>query len=103
MRGEDGRSAHPNEPHTTDAYEAPSIVALRSPVICEACGKKVTLHTLRYRHICFPSVQRVRQAAADAQLAVNRRAEAVVEQEKSTRYERFFYAVSLGMAVSMAE
>ena len=38
----------------------------------------------------FPSVQRLRQATADAQLAVNKRAEAVIEQEKSAKYEQFF-------------
>ena len=84
------RNVHGNELQCAVAYRAPCNVTLRSPVICEACGKSVTLHTLRYRHVWFPSVQRIRQATADAQLAVNKRAEAVIEQEKSAKYEQFF-------------
>ena len=87
---EDNRSAHTNGPHTAHAYRAPCNATLRSPVICEACGKRVTLHTLCYRHDCVPSVQRIRQATADAQLAVNKRAESVIEDEKSAKYKRFF-------------
>ena len=84
------RVAHANESQAADAYRAPCNVTLRSLVICDACGKRVTLHTLRYRHVCFPSVQRVRQATVDAQLAVNKRAEAIAEEEKANKYARFF-------------
>ena len=77
---EDKHDAHTNAPYIAAAYMAPCNATLRSPVICEACGKRVTMHTLRYRHVCFPSVQRIRQAKADAQLAVNKRAEAVIEE-----------------------
>ena len=91
MYSNDGEQvAHANESQAVDAYRAPCNVALRSLVICDACGKRVTLHTLRYRHVCFPSVQRVRQATVDAQLAVNKRAEAIVEEEKANKYARFF-------------
>ena len=38
----------------------------------------------------LPSAQRVRQAAADAQLAVSKHEEDVIEADKSTKYERFF-------------
>ena len=90
LADDDKQSARTNEPRTADAYRPPCAITLRSPVICGACGKSVTVHTLRYRHVCFPSVQRLRQATADAQLAVNKRAEAVIEQEKSAKYEQFF-------------
>ena len=86
----DEHVAHANESQATHAYRAPCDVALRSLVICDACGKRVTLQTLHYRHVCFPSVQRVRQATVDAQLAVNNRAEAIVEEEKANKYARFF-------------
>ena len=71
-------------------YEPPCKAVLRSIVTCEACGKHVTMHTLRYRHICVPAVDRVQRATVEAQQAVQDRAQASVEQEKANRYAQFF-------------
>ena len=71
-------------------YEPPCKTVLRSIVACESCGKRVTVHTLRYRHLCVPAVTRLQRATAEAQQAVQDRAQASVEQEKANKYARFF-------------
>ena len=73
-------------------YEAPCHAVLRSVVACENCGKRVTVHTLRYRHLCVPAVQRIRQATAEAHEAVQRRAANAVEEERSGKYTHLFSA-----------
>ena len=60
----------PYEAQYYTQYEPPCKAVLRSIVTCEACGKRVTMHTLRYRHICIPTSVRVQRAAAEAQQAV---------------------------------
>ena len=71
-------------------YEPPCKAVLRSIVACESCGKRVTMHTLRYRHLCVPTVTRLQRATAEAQQAVEARAEATIEEKKSNKYVQFF-------------
>ena len=71
-------------------YEPPCKAVLRSVVACTACGKRVTVHTLRYRHLCAPAVDRLQRATAEAQQAVQDRAQATLEEEKANKYARFF-------------
>ena len=71
-------------------YDPPCKTVLRSIVACESCGKRVTLHTLRYRHLCVPTVTRLQRATAEAQQAVEARAEATIEEKKSNKYVQFF-------------
>ena len=43
-----------------DSYEPPCCTLLRERVICEACGKRITLHCLnKYRHKCIPTEERM--------------------------------------------
>ena len=53
-----------------DSYEPPCRQLRRERHLCEKCGKRLTLHTLLYRHVCDPLearrervVIRVREAA----------------------------------------
>ena len=78
-----------DEPYDAQ-YEPPCKAVLRSVVACEACGKRVTVHTLRYRHLCVPAVDRLQRATAEAQQAVQDRAQASVEQERANRYAHLF-------------
>ena len=78
-----------DEPYD-DRYEPPCKAVLRSVVACNACGQRVTMHTLRYRHLCVPAVDRLQRATAEAQQAVQARAQASVQEEKANRYARFF-------------
>mgnify|MGYP007048368354 CR=1 FL=1 len=55
---------------------------------CEACGKTVSLHTLRYRHVCYSMVERVRRGTEEARAAVRERAEASLEAERAAKYAR---------------
>ena len=71
-------------------YEPPCKAVLRSIVTCDACGKRLTMHTLRYRHICNPTSVRLQRATAEAQQAVQDRADAIAEEEKSNKYAQFF-------------
>ena len=71
-------------------YEPPCKTVLRSIVACESCGKRVTVHTLRYRHLCVPTVTRLQRATAEAQQAVQDRAQATVQEENASRYAHFF-------------
>ena len=71
-------------------YEPPCKAVLRSVVTCEACGKHVTMHTLRYRHICIPTSVRLQRATAEAQQAVQDRADATAEEENANKYAQFF-------------
>jgi len=68
------------------SYESPCRVVLRSRVLCEGCGKAMTVHNLRYRHRCTPMTERLRQAAEEAHAAVRQRAENTVEAERASRY-----------------
>ena len=71
-------------------YEPPCKAVLRNIVTCDACGKRLTMHTLRYRHICIPTSVRLQRATAEAQQAVQDRADATAEEEKSNKYAQFF-------------
>ena len=67
-------------------YNPPCRTALRAKVTCEACQKTVSLHTLRYRHICQPMVERIRRGTEEAHCAVRSRAEALVQAESAGKY-----------------
>ena len=54
-------------------YEAPCKTVLRQRVLCKECGKRITLHTLLYRHICDPIADRVNRATAHGYEAVQHR------------------------------
>ena len=61
-----------------DYYEPPCRQLLRERHLCEKCGKRLTLHTLLYRHICDPmaarrerAVQLVREAAQELSSAAS--------------------------------
>ena len=69
-------------------YVPPCRTALRARVMCEACGKRASLHTLRYRHVCVPAVDRVRRGADQANAAVRTRAEEAVDAEKAAQVAR---------------
>ena len=69
-------------------YEPPCRRALREKVVCEACGKRITLHVAKYRHLCVPALERVRRATREATQAVRSRAEGAVEAEKMAKYAR---------------
>ena len=71
-------------------YEPPCKAVLRNIVTCDACGKRITMHTLRYRHICIPTSVRLQRATAEAQQAVQDRADATADEEKSNKYAQFF-------------
>ena len=71
-------------------YEPPCKAVLRSVVTCKACGKRATIHTPRYRHICVPTSVRLQRAVVEAQEAVQARADATTEEEKANKYARFF-------------
>ena len=47
-------------------YEPPCRQLLRERHICENCGKKLTLHTLLYRHACDPMEARRERALLQA-------------------------------------
>ena len=85
-----GANTNMSEAASPRYYEPPSKVVLRSRVACEACGKQVSLHTLKYRHLCVPMVDRLRRAAAEAHQAVQNRAQTVVEEERASRYAHLF-------------
>eukprot|EP00969_Alexandrium_andersonii_P224524 9915687-Alexandrium_andersonii.AAC.1 len=70
----------------TARYEPPCRAALSAKVACEACRKRVTLHTLKYRHVCEPMVERMRRATDEAHVAVRARAEAALETERAAKY-----------------
>jgi len=72
----------------TVPYEPPCRAALKARVDCEACGKRVSLGTLRYRHTCIPALERVRRGTHEANAAVRARAEEVVDAEKAAKFAR---------------
>ena len=55
-----------------DFYEPPCRQLLREQHICENCGKKLTLHTLLYRHTCDPMEARRERALVQAREAAER-------------------------------
>ena len=69
-----------------EAYVPPCRAALSAKVTCEACRKTVTLHTLRYRHVCQPMADRLRRATDEAHAAVRQRAEAKLDMERAAKY-----------------
>ena len=69
-----------------EEYSPPCRTALRARVTCEACRKTVTLHCLKYRHVCQPMVDRVRRGTEEAHAAVQQRAEAALEAQQADRY-----------------
>ena len=71
-------------------YIPPCRTALRARVTCEAWQKRLTLHTLKYRHVCQPMVDRVRRATDEAHAAVRQRAEAALETERATKYKHLW-------------
>ena len=71
-------------------YEPPCKTVLRTVVACEACGKRLTVHSLRYRHLCIPAIERIRRATTEAQQAVQTRAETAVEEERANKYAHLF-------------
>eukprot|EP00969_Alexandrium_andersonii_P111426 4920618-Alexandrium_andersonii.AAC.1 len=62
----------------------------KTRVVCEACGKTVSLHTLTYRHLCKSMIERVRRKTQEGQAAVQARAEAQVEAEQAAKYSHLF-------------
>ena len=80
----------PDDAQDDAHYEPPCKAVLRSIVTCDACGKRLTMHTLRYRHICIPTSVRLQRATAEAQQAVQDRADATTDEEKSNKYAQFF-------------
>ena len=91
-----------DEPYDVQ-YEPPCKTVLRSVVACEACGKRVTVHTLRYRHLCVPAVDRLQRATTEAQQAVQARAQANIEEKKANKYAHRFLrcTVPLSCAANM--
>eukprot|EP00969_Alexandrium_andersonii_P274049 12112387-Alexandrium_andersonii.AAC.1 len=71
-------------------YKPPCRLTTASKVTCEACQKRITLHTLLYRHVCRPMTERVRCATDSGQAAVRARAEASLEAEQSAKYAHLF-------------
>jgi len=71
-------------------YVPPCRAALSAKVTCEACRKTVTLHTLRYRHVCEPMVDRLRRGTEEAHAAVQQRAEAALETERAAKYQHLW-------------
>ena len=71
-------------------YNPPCRTALRARVACEACQKIVSLHTLKYRHVCQPMVDRVRRGTQEAHAAVRQRAEAALETERAAKYKHLW-------------
>ena len=67
-------------------YAPPCRVALSARVTCDACHKSVSLHTLKYRHVCRSMVDRIRRGMQEARTAVQSRAEAVLEAERASKY-----------------
>ena len=57
-----------------DFYEPPCRQVLREKTKCESCGKQLTMHTLLYRHVCKPLVERRERAMLQAREAAHRRA-----------------------------
>ena len=62
----------------TEFYEPPCRQLLRERHLCNKCGKRLTLHTLLYRHICDPMearrervVQLVREVAQEQSSAAS--------------------------------
>ena len=80
----------PDDAQDDAHYEPPCKAVLRSIVTCDACGKRLTMHTLRYRHICIPTSVRLQRAAVEAQQAVQERSYATAEEEKANKYAQFF-------------
>ena len=66
---------------TDQTYLPPCRVVDCARVSCEACGKEVSVHCLKYRHLCLPAVERARAAASIAQQGVQVRAKRFVEGE----------------------
>ena len=73
-----------------EEYSPPCRTALRARVTCEACQKSLTLHTLKYRHVCEPMMDRVRRATDEAHAAVRQRAEAALETERAAKYKHLW-------------
>ena len=71
-------------------YIPPCRTALRARVTCEACQKRLTLHTLKYRHVCQPMVDRVRRGTQEARAAAWQRAEAALETERAAKYKHLW-------------
>ena len=67
-------------------YIPPCRTALRAKVTCEACQKTVSLHTLRYRHVCQPLLERIQRGPEEAHAAVRQRAEAKLDTQRATKY-----------------
>ena len=86
----DGDETYEYDAQYETQYEPPCKAVLRSIVTCNTCGKRVTMHTLRYRHICIPTSVRLQRATAEAQQAVQARAHATNEENKSNTYAQFF-------------
>ena len=83
------KKANMSEAHS-NCYEPPCKLILRSRVVCEACSKEISLHTLKYRHRCFPMVDRLKRAKAEAQQAAKKRAQSTLEEEKANKYAHLF-------------
>ena len=71
-------------------YEPPCRAIMKRRVTCGYCGKRITLHTLRYRHLCVDAVERVRRAEDEARHAVGSRAESALQAEKRSKFARLF-------------
>eukprot|EP00969_Alexandrium_andersonii_P246030 10872144-Alexandrium_andersonii.AAC.1 len=67
-------------------YVPPCRAVLRARVTCEACQKNLSLHTLRYRHVCQPMVDRIRRGTEEAHAAVRQRAEAKLDTQRAAKY-----------------
>ena len=67
-------------------YEPPCRLLLREKAVCEACGKRVSLHCLRYRHLCWPAVERVEEYKKRGHAAVHGRAQEYAEEQQRDKY-----------------
>ena len=72
----------------TAPYEPPCRAALKARVDCEACGKRVSLFTLRYRHTCLSALERARRGTLEANASVRARAEEAADAEKAAKFAR---------------
>ena len=73
-----------------DTQCAPCRAVLKSRVACGACGKVISVHTYKYRHVCESMVDRVRRATEEGHSAVRSRAEVLVQAESAGKYAKLW-------------
>eukprot|EP00969_Alexandrium_andersonii_P348083 15391377-Alexandrium_andersonii.AAC.1 len=60
-----------------DAPCVPCRSVLKTRVACEACGKVISVHTYKYKHVCQPMVDRIQRATEEGRATTQARAEAL--------------------------